>query len=255
MPDGTVKNFSKAVCSSLGHYVYCLADPRNKEIFYVGKGQNNRVFDQQYQPEQEAEDEADERAKRVKDIEADGQEVQRYILCHGLDEEEQAFVVETCVISLLQAGLLKNVELLNQARGHHYPTWGIASVNDIAAKYSLPVQSECFRDPVMVVNVSRTRAAAETLYDAARGNWRASEERLKNSLGRHYVIAEYDGVLVDVFKPAAWMKLPDGKMCFENTKGFGKGNAEYKELFDRYCNRLSGFHQPGEQNLVHYFNM
>ena len=27
------------------YYVYCLVDSRNKEVFYVGKGKNQRVFD------------------------------------------------------------------------------------------------------------------------------------------------------------------------------------------------------------------
>jgi hypothetical protein len=254
MSNVTVKNFPQKVCDALGHYVYCLVDPRSKEIFYVGEGRNNRVFDHQYQPEQENEDEAGDRVARVNEIEAAGQEVERYILCHGLNEEK-AFIVETCVISLLESGLLKDVTLLNRTRGHHYSTWGIAGVSDVAAKYSLPVQSDCFTDPVMVVNVTISRIIAATLYDAARGNWRANEDRLKNALGRHYVIAEYDGILAGVFKPATWTKLPDGRMRFENTPGFIKGDPECDALYKRYCEKLVGFRQPGDASPIHYFNM
>ena len=28
----------------IGSYVYALVDPNNKEIFYIGKGKENRVF-------------------------------------------------------------------------------------------------------------------------------------------------------------------------------------------------------------------
>jgi hypothetical protein len=44
-------------------------------------------------------------------------------------------------------------------------------------------------------------------------------------------------------------------MCFENTPGFEKGEGRYDELFRRYCNRLVGFRQTGNESPVHYFNM
>ena len=36
--------FSQAVIDKIGYYVYLLKDPRNGRIFYVGKGNGNRVF-------------------------------------------------------------------------------------------------------------------------------------------------------------------------------------------------------------------
>jgi uncharacterized protein len=39
-----ITEFSKAVCERIGSYVYILKDPRNGNIFYVGKGKRNRVF-------------------------------------------------------------------------------------------------------------------------------------------------------------------------------------------------------------------
>jgi len=36
--------FSQSVIEKLEHYVYFLQNPRNEEIFYVGKGSGNRVF-------------------------------------------------------------------------------------------------------------------------------------------------------------------------------------------------------------------
>ena len=38
--------FSEEVCNKIGNYVYRLIDPRNGETFYVGKGRDNRVFQQ-----------------------------------------------------------------------------------------------------------------------------------------------------------------------------------------------------------------
>ena len=36
--------FTQSVIEKLGFYVYFLQDPRTEEIFYVGKGVGNRVF-------------------------------------------------------------------------------------------------------------------------------------------------------------------------------------------------------------------
>ena len=36
--------FSTSIIEKLAYYVYCLIDPRDGNIFYVGKGVGNRVF-------------------------------------------------------------------------------------------------------------------------------------------------------------------------------------------------------------------
>ena len=41
-----MNGFSDKVKQKLGYYVYALADPRDNKIFYIGKGINNRVFQQ-----------------------------------------------------------------------------------------------------------------------------------------------------------------------------------------------------------------
>ena len=36
--------FSTAIIEKINYYIYCLVDPRNQNIFYIGKGIGNRVF-------------------------------------------------------------------------------------------------------------------------------------------------------------------------------------------------------------------
>ncbi|MDR2528928.1 MAG: hypothetical protein LBD04_07920 [Synergistaceae bacterium] len=250
--------FDAATQDALKYYVYCLVDPRNGgEFFYVGKGQKNRVFDHKAQPSVDDED-VNAVSARIADIENAGLSVNRYILCHGLDSEEAAFTVESCVIALLQSGLLKGADLTNQIRGHGYEVNGVMSVNAIQTMYGLPVlQQVDFKHPIMTVNISRSYAITKCIYEAARGDWLASEAKLKQWEGKHYVIAERDGVFVDVFKPKTWETLGNGskRMRFDNEDGFTEGNQERDELFRQYCKKRNGFHKPGDASSFHYFNM
>lgn len=34
----------QSVKEALGYYVYALVDPRDRKIFYIGKGKGNRIF-------------------------------------------------------------------------------------------------------------------------------------------------------------------------------------------------------------------
>ena len=43
-----VPQFSQKVQEELKCYVYCLVDPRDRKIFYIGKGVGNRVFAHAY---------------------------------------------------------------------------------------------------------------------------------------------------------------------------------------------------------------
>ena len=43
-----IPQFSQKAQEELKYYVYCLVDPRDRKIFYVGKGVGNRVFAHAY---------------------------------------------------------------------------------------------------------------------------------------------------------------------------------------------------------------
>ena len=168
MQGGTITSFNSETCDALKHYVYCLVDPRNNEIFYVGKGQNNRVFDQDNTNDGVIDGGNTQVKQRIADIKKSGREIDRYIVCHGL-EDKAAFTVESCVISLLQSNLIKGSKLLNINRGHGVATYGIAPVKTIQQYYGLPVlQKIDITDPVMTVNISKSLGVtAGTIYDAA----------------------------------------------------------------------------------------
>lgn len=71
---------TKEVSDRLGYYVYALVDPRNKQIFYIGKGKGNRVFEYALgiKSNEEAEDDS-EKIALIKEILSAKQEVNK---CH-----------------------------------------------------------------------------------------------------------------------------------------------------------------------------
>jgi hypothetical protein len=40
-----INKFSQKSIEKLKYYVYALKDPSNNEVFYIGKGKDNRIFD------------------------------------------------------------------------------------------------------------------------------------------------------------------------------------------------------------------
>ena len=144
-------HFSQTVQDALGHYVYALVDPRNKEIFYVGKGQHESVF--------ELEDNAVKAQKsgmtnglkpqesRILEILAQGLDVDYYILRHGLFDADRyeaadvALTVESVVNDLLTCGLVQGHKLGNIASGHDQSCKGIMHVKEVIALYDHPVLS------------------------------------------------------------------------------------------------------------------
>ena len=109
--------FKQAVVESLDHYVYCLVDPRDNRIFYIGEGCGNRVFNHAF-------DALNENLQSLKldlirDIISQGMEVKYYIIRHGMTRDV-ALLVESVLIDLLtyQPFNLETI-LTNIQSGHH----------------------------------------------------------------------------------------------------------------------------------------
>ena len=124
-----MKEFKQSVIESLGHYVYCLVDPRDNRIFYIGEGCGNRVFNHAY-------DALNDNLQSLKldvirDIISQGMEVKYYIIRHGMTQDV-AFLVESVLIDLLtyEPFNLESI-LTNIQSGHHQWDRGIKTVEEI----------------------------------------------------------------------------------------------------------------------------
>ena len=110
------------------YYVYALLNPRNDEIFYIGKGKGKRVTAHV----KEAGDIVNNspKHKQIREIEAAGQQVRQIYLAKDITNEGEAFAIEAMLIYEAKChnivfGLASH--LTNLASGHHterYRPWG-----------------------------------------------------------------------------------------------------------------------------------
>jgi len=79
-----ITKFTQNQIEFLKYYVYIYKDPSSDEIFYVGKGKGNRVFNH-------LSDKVDsEKVSRINEIRERGLEPEIEILIHGLEDEKSS---------------------------------------------------------------------------------------------------------------------------------------------------------------------
>ena len=165
--------FSEKSLISLGdYYVYGLIDPRSKQIFYIGKGTKNRVFNH----EKESLSSSDSEKLKLKTI---------------LDIKE-------------------DVGLTNIVAGHHSKE--ALSVDEYERIYGAVLLDEKdIRHKILVIKVSKFYKKGmdeKILYDTVRGLWRVSKEKVKKV---EYVFGVYNSLIVAVYKPSAWFVCKENK--------------------------------------------
>jgi hypothetical protein len=185
------KSVDSTLSAALGHYVYLLIDPRNGEVFYVGKGVEGRCFEHDYAEEGAL------KAARFAEIKAAGLEVKIDIIRHGMATKEEAFLVESAVIDVYGIA-----NLTNRVKGHGSTDFGRASLADLAARYA-PEEAEILHRVVFVklADTFRKGMSADALYEAACGVWSLSPETASK---HNYVLALWEGLVVEVYHVVRW---------------------------------------------------
>lgn len=173
--------FSEKSLLSLGdYYVYGLIDPRSKQIFYIGKGTKNRVFE--HEKESLGSPDSEKlKLKTIADIKNAGFEVEKIIINSNLTEEE-AFAAEALSVD--------EYERINGAA---------------------PLEEKDIRHKILVIKINRLYQKGmdeKVLYDAVRGVWRVSKEKVKTV---EYVFGVYNSLIVAVYKPSEWFVCKEAK--------------------------------------------
>lgn len=232
--------FSQAAIEQLKYYVYFLQDPTNGEVFYVGKGKGNRVF-QHLECAIET-DGSTEKLDRIRTIISSGKEVRHYILRHGLSEED-SFEIEAAMVDFLGLSKLSNI-----MGGHYSSDFGIKTADEIEAMY----RPEELRTsiPLMLFNLNRLYRRDMTereLYKATRQSWVAGGRRQR----AQYAIACYCGLTREVYEIHRWFPVDCGGRTRWGFDGQKASDDIQRELRYKNIDYLFG---RGAANPVRYMN-
>lgn len=118
----------------LRHYVYALLDPRNEEIFYIGKGQGARILAHTHAAKNGEPNNLKE--ARIIDIINQGLDVRNIILAKGFETNSEALAIESLLIHEARGtGMVLGLtcKLTNLVAGHHTSRYRpIDSISDLS---------------------------------------------------------------------------------------------------------------------------
>lgn len=232
--------FSQSVIENLGYYVYFLRDPRDSEVFYVGKGKGNRIF--QHLACALKTHTENEKLDQIREIEKAGRKVEHFVLRHGLTEEE-AFEVEAALIDYLGVDSLANI-----MGGKYSSDYGIKTTGEIIAQYS--AKKLVALDSLVLININklfRRDMTAGELYESTRKAWVIGKRREKAL----YAVPHWRGLTREVYKIDQWHHCPgNGK----NRWAFS-GELADDEVRGQYCYRsVKSLFKQGASNPIRYVN-
>ena len=244
----------------LKHYVYVLIDPRDNKIFYVGKGQDDRVFEHAKNALviQDKSDKLD----TIRDIIKNGQKVKHYIIRHGLKDSETAFIVESVLIDFLTFKDFSEVaKIANIVAGHYSFDRGIKTVEEIGLLYDCkPIEK--FEHNVLAININgqyeKKKNEEDGIYQATRASWVLEPNKANNV---DYIFSEYHNIVREIFVPIPknngdwnWIQenpLENNRRKFRYAfEGEICINEKIREL---YLNKMLPNKAPGTSNPIRYF--
>jgi len=246
--------FPREVIEQIGIYVYGLKDPRTNQYFYIGKGQDNRVYHHLALDEPELE--SNPKTEKIEEIRAAGYEPTFDVIRWGLSESEEpiAFAIEAAIIDTLNVDNLSNL-----VRGHGKGTgFGILSEDEIREKF----QGEDFAsgDTFIAFKLNRLwtpNLTADELYEVTRKMWRVGARRNKAD----YALAVSYGIVREVYEigcfsaESRWepfTKNRDGKPL--KTRRWGFVGTISQDLQNLVNTKVSHLPNSGGQNPVFYIN-
>lgn len=208
--------FTSEIIEELGYYVYKLIDPRNGNVFYVGKGKGNRIFSHvngvlSNDELEEWQDYESEKIKTIKEIKGEGLEVIHLIHRHHMDEQT-AFEVEAALIDAYP-GLTNIASPVNSE-------YGVTSIQQIKNRYGLEqIEEFNVEDKVLIIKIRQENVNSwgnGSIYETVHQWWKINGNR-RNEVKQ--VVATIDGIVKQVYKVNNWYYNEEiGRWGFNGTE-------------------------------------
>lgn len=243
--------FSNKTKEELGYYVYCLVDPNDNKIFYIGEGSGDRVFNHARNAIECTESSL--KLEKIRSIIEEGKTVKYYIIRHKLDKET-AFMVESTLINLLTYKNFNTESILTNIQvGHHQWNEGIKTTEEIEQLYTCEdlILNNC-QERIMFVKLNQTAykhkknkeesMVCESIYESTRKWWKGNPKRMDKV---DYVMGVFQGIVRTVYKPK---KNEEGLNILQSTMiknaqryAFVCDDPEnktiYQDIVDKYLNK------------------
>lgn len=186
--------------TAIGKYVYALRDPRDGQIFYVGKGTGDRVIQHKKASEDESKAVLSAKLSKIVEIEQAGREVEHLILRHGLATDAEALLAEQAVIDAFAA---TGHELTNLVKGHHSEALGLKSLETFLSSFKNEPTPAIPESVVMfkIQNKWTPEMGISQVYEATRGHWKIGKGTREDA---RYALAIAHGVVRAVFRIDDW---------------------------------------------------
>lgn len=210
------RKFDQKVNDELRHYVYGLKDPSNNEIFYIGVGENDRIFQHFNEVEGsvtnknyfEDEETKNKKIKRIKKI-WEKSDVDWVILSYGYNTQSEAMKTEAAIISTLWNHPGPNI-ITNKIQGQGSTYRSQSDILDMSAELINPNLSYKYVFLFPILN-----SIKNDLYDSTRGIWPHSNI-IDSSLNNAYAVGINNKISKTSYQIANWTFLNEySKYRFE----------------------------------------
>lgn len=191
------RSFGAIQKEKLGNYIYALIDPRDRKMFYVGKGVGDRMFEHF----KEAEDchknnkIASSKIIRILDIWNNDEDVEWAIICHSVDKS-RIFEIESAVYNAVSVS--QNGSLLNSSVTPHSSLLNKDDVKALAAK---PINPEVAYKTVFVFPIQNALEKGGGEYEATRRAWYVKQEYQKIP---SFAVGVSQGISKGSFRIKSW---------------------------------------------------
>jgi hypothetical protein len=243
--------FSDYAQEQLRSYVYLLSDPRDGQIFYVGKGTGNRVFAHAKAALEVEDQRPSDKLDRIRAIHHDGLSVRYELLRFGLTDKV-AFEIEAAAMQLLNLG-----DLTNLVAGHDVERRGRMSTDDAISLLDAPPVGN-ITDAVLLIKIPKLwypSMPPEELYDATAGWWDISIRRERAT----YAFAVSKSVIREVYEIHEWRERGPGDRDWEDDlnkprKRWGFTGVVAEELAHYRHRNVRDLYKRGDRSEIRFIN-
>jgi uncharacterized protein len=233
-----IPRISPELGDKLAYYIFAFVDPRNSQIFYVGKGCRTRALAHL--------DEAGEfpALARIRELQAAGLQPQIDILAHGITSEDMALRIEAALIDALWPGKT----ITSRIHGYYSLELGRVPLSELEFQYAAkPIQ---ITEPCLLFRINqlyRPGMSALALYEATRGVWTCAASRRNRA---RIALAVYHGVVREAYDIHEW--YPAGTLEYKTRARAEVARPGRCEFSGAISEQLAPKYRGG--SVHHYFS-